>query len=60
MYPLTNTVSNVADHWECGNRVDGLPIRIRTVGSNGTVDSTVDDDVPTMLDRLVGGVKVLG
>ena len=60
MYPLTNTVSSAADHWECGNRVDGLPIVIRTVGSNGTVDSTVDDDVPRMHDTLADGVKVLG
>ena len=39
--------------------MDGLQTPIRTVGFNGIVDSTLVDDAPMMLGRLVDGPRVL-
>jgi len=50
-YKSTNTRQNAVDHWVCGSPPVGSRMSIRTVGFNGIVDSTWEDDVQMMHGR---------
>ena len=52
--------SSVEDPSACGRAAGGSPTLTHMVGSNGTVASTEEEDLQTMIDRSPGSTRVQG